>query len=174
MTESEAFSEIRIRPATPADLPAIGRLAAMLVRVHHEFDPDRFIPATPDTERGCASWLGSQLTTSSAIVLVAEHRGAVIGYSYAALEEQDWMVLRGPAGMIYDILVDPAHRGGGMGRLLLDATITELEMRGAPRVVLSTAARNESAQRLFARTGFRPTMIEMTRECTSRSPAPPL
>jgi RimJ/RimL family protein N-acetyltransferase len=31
-------------------------------------------------------------------------------------------------------------------------------------VVLSTAVRNEAAQRLFARAGFRPTMIEMTRE----------
>jgi len=48
--------------------------------------------------------------------------------------------------------------------MLLDGTIAELEQRGAPRVVLSTAERNESAQRLFARAGFRRTMIEMTRE----------
>jgi RimJ/RimL family protein N-acetyltransferase len=31
-------------------------------------------------------------------------------------------------------------------------------------VVLSTAERNEAAQRLFASMGFRRTMIEMTRE----------
>jgi hypothetical protein len=31
-------------------------------------------------------------------------------------------------------------------------------------VVLSAAARNEAAQRLFAGAGFRATMIEMTRE----------
>jgi hypothetical protein len=31
-------------------------------------------------------------------------------------------------------------------------------------VVLSTAEQNEAAQRLFASTGFRRTMIEMTRE----------
>jgi RimJ/RimL family protein N-acetyltransferase len=30
--------------------------------------------------------------------------------------------------------------------------------------VLSTAARNEAAQRLFERVGFRRTMVEMTRE----------
>jgi RimJ/RimL family protein N-acetyltransferase len=40
----------------------------------------------------------------------------------------------------------------------------ERPSRGAPRVVLSTAARNARAQRLFASAGFRDTMIEMTRE----------
>jgi ribosomal protein S18 acetylase RimI-like enzyme len=47
---------------------------------------------------------------------------------------------------------------------LLDAALTWLRERGAPRVVLSTAAQNETAQRLFEKLGFRRTMIEMTRE----------
>ena len=72
--------------------------------------------------------------------------------------------LRGPAGALYDVVVDPGHRGRGVGRLLLDAAIAALAERGAPRVLLSTAERNEPAQRLFARAGFRRTMIEMTRE----------
>jgi ribosomal protein S18 acetylase RimI-like enzyme len=33
-----------------------------------------------------------------------------------------------------------------------------------PRIVLSSAERNEGAQRFFTRMGFRRTMIEMTRE----------
>ena len=74
------------------------------------------------------------------------------------------MALRGPAGALYDIIVDPAHRAHGIGRRLLDAAIAELKAKGAPRVVLSTAQRNEPAQRLFEKAGFRRTMIEMTRE----------
>jgi ribosomal protein S18 acetylase RimI-like enzyme len=74
------------------------------------------------------------------------------------------MALRGPAGVVYDIVVDPAHRGQGVGRMLLDATIEALHARGVPRVVLSTAERNGLAQRFFIRAGFRPTMVEMTRE----------
>ncbi|MEO8910912.1 MAG: GNAT family N-acetyltransferase [Gemmatimonadaceae bacterium] len=66
--------------------------------------------------------------------------------------------------MLYDIVVDPAHRGQGVGRTLLDAILADLEARGARQVVLSTADRNEAAQRLFARAGFRRTMIEMTRD----------
>ena len=74
------------------------------------------------------------------------------------------MSLRGPAGVLYDIVVDPAHRGRGIGRMLLDATLKALESRGAPQVVLSTAEKNAVAQRLFEHAGFRRTMVEMTRE----------
>ena len=193
-----------IRPATPADLPTIGRLGALLVRTHHDFDPKRFIAATPQTEHGYASFLGGQLDDPDVIVLVAEHDpavipspshvipsaardlqvgagsarnvqspiGEVIGYSYAGVEGYDYMSLRGPAGALYDIVVDPIHRGHGVGRMLLDATLATLKARGAPRVVLSTAEQNEAAKRLFARAGFRRTMIEMTRELDGAQPPP--
>jgi len=160
----DATRTIRVRPAMSGDLQAIGRLGALLVRLHHEFDPRRFIEATPQTEHGYASYLGRQLDEKSVVLLVTERDGAVLAYSYAGVEGYDYMSLRGPAGVLYDIVVDPAHRGRGVGRLLLDATLAALESHGAPRVVLSTAEKNESAQRLFARAGFRPTMIEMTRE----------
>lgn len=160
---------ITIRPAAPADLPAIGRLGALLVRLHHDLDPERFIAATPRTEHAYASFLGTQLDEPNIVILVAERDGEVLGYTYAGVEGPDYMSLRGPAGVLYDIVVDPARRGHGVGRRLLDATLAALEARGAPQVVLSTAERNEAAQRLFARAGFRPTMREMTRELDGRS-----
>jgi ribosomal protein S18 acetylase RimI-like enzyme len=139
--------------------------------MHHDFDPERFIAATPRTEHGYASFLGTQLEEPSVVVLVAERDGEVLGYTYGGVEGHDYMSLRGPAGVLHDIVVDPAHRGHGIGRMLLDATLAALAARGAPRVVLSTAERNEAAQRLFARAGFRRTMIEMTRELEPSSRA---
>lgn len=155
---------IVIRPATRADVPALGRLAVLLVRLHHDFDPQRFIAAAPQTEKRYGAFLGSQLDEPDVVVLVAERAGEVLGYTYAGIEDYDYMALRGPAGALYDIVVDPVHRGHGVGAKLLDATLEALRVRGAPRVVLSTATRNETAQRLFTRAGFRSTMIEMTRE----------
>jgi len=155
---------VTVRPAAPADLPAIGRLGALLVRMHHDFDPARFIAAMPRTEELYGSFLGRQLEEPDVVVLVAERAGEVLGYTYAGVEGPDYMALRGPAGVLHDIVVDPAQRGQGVGRLLLEATVAALAARGAPRVVLETAERNEAAQRLFARAGFRRTMLEMTRE----------
>jgi ribosomal protein S18 acetylase RimI-like enzyme len=155
---------VNIRPATPADLTAVGRLGALLVRTHHDFDPERFMAATSRTEKSYGSFLGTQLDEPNIVILVAERDGEVIGYTYAGVEGNDYMSLRGPAGVVYDLVVDPAHRRQGVGRMLLDATLEVLKARGAPRVVLSTAERNGPAQHLFDRAGFRRTMIEMTRE----------
>jgi ribosomal protein S18 acetylase RimI-like enzyme len=88
----------------------------------------------------------------------------VIGYAYAAVQGYDYMSLRGPAGVLQDLIVEPQHRGRGVGRLLLNAVLTYLTTRGAPRVVLSAAEGNQAAQRLFVSMGFRRTMVEMTRE----------
>jgi len=157
-------SALTIRPATRDDLPALGRLGALLVREHHDFDARRFLAPPPHIEDLYASFLGEQLQNARAVVLVAARAGEVVGYTYAGVEGADYMALRGPAGALYDIVVDPARRGAGVGRMLLDATLAALAERGAPRVVLMTAEPNVGAQRLFAAAGFRRTMIEMTRE----------
>ncbi|MES2124896.1 MAG: GNAT family N-acetyltransferase [Gemmatimonadota bacterium] len=158
------MSAFAVRAAVPADIDAIGRLGALLVAEHHDFDRLRFIPATAETARGYGAYLGTQLAEPQVVVLVAEDSGQVVGYAYAGLEGHDYMQLRGPAGALYDIVVEPRSRGRGIGRALLDRVLEELAARGAPRIVLSTAAPNEAAQRIFTRAGFRRTMIEMTRE----------
>lgn len=155
---------VTIRPAAPADVPALGRLGALLVSLHHQLDPARFIAPGPHTERGYGGFLGRELAREGALVLVAEQAGAVVGYAYAGLEGADWMMLRGPAGVIYDLVVDPGHQRQGVGRRLLAETMGALTALGAPRLVLFTAAHNERAQRVFAAAGFRATMAEMTLE----------
>lgn len=157
-------ADVAIRVAQPADFEAIGRLGALLVQLHHDWDAERFIVATPQTARGYGAYLASQLKNPEIVMLVADVGGVVVGYTYAGVEDADYMSLRGPAGVIYDLIVEPAQRAQGVGLRLLRATMAALEARGAPRFVLSTAEQNEGAQRLFARAGFRRTMVEMTRE----------
>jgi ribosomal protein S18 acetylase RimI-like enzyme len=163
-TKFEPLTEAIVRRAMPVDLPMIGRLGALLIKEHYDFDPQRFIAARPGTPEGYASFISTQLEDPDKAVLVADDNGEVVGYTYAAVEGYDYMALRGPAGVLHDIIVEPEHRGRGVGRLLLDATLAFFRMRGVPRAVLLTAEQNEAAQRLFAGMGFRRTMIEMTRE----------
>ena len=164
MTPPDSQSGPIVRRATPADLQSIGRLGAFLIEEHYGFDPQRFLAARPGTPEGYASFMSTQLEDPNKAVLLADDSGDVVGYAYATVEGYDYMALRGPAGILHDIIVEPEHRGRGVGRLLLDAALAFLRSRGVPRVVLSTAERNVAAQRLFTSVGFRRTMIEMTRE----------
>src|SRR5579871_4288126 len=117
---------IAIRPATNAEVPALGRLGAHLVEVHQRLDARRFLPVTPQTADRYGAFLGSQVDRPDVVLLVATREGAVVGYVYAGLEDYDYMALRGPAGAVYDLVVDPGHRRMGIGRLLLNAALDVL------------------------------------------------
>lgn len=119
-------------------------------------------------------FLASQSEEPNKLVLVAERDGEVVGYAYAGVEGNDYMVLRGPAGVIYDLVVDPAHRRQGIGTALLEAAQSALAARGEPRALLMTAERNIGAREMFEKAGFRRTMVEMTRELADDRAPPEL
>jgi ribosomal protein S18 acetylase RimI-like enzyme len=152
-----------IRRATPDDLAKVAVLAGQLVRMHHAADPSRFM-LVDRVEEGYQGWLRQELQRDPARILVAELDGEIVGYAYGTLEARDWNLLLDAHGAIHDVLVVEAARRGGTGRRLVEALIAELEALGAPRIVLSTMVGNDAAQKLFAACGFRPTLLEMTRD----------
>jgi len=160
----ESDPDIIIRRASEADLPALGKLGASLLLLHHGFDPDRFMAPPADPEAGYAWFLGTQLKETDAAVFVAERGGRVLGYVYTALEPQSWKELRDEAGFIHDVVVAEEGRRVGIATALIEKACEWLRSIGAPRVILWTAEKNDGAQRLFTRSGFRRTMTEMTRE----------
>ena len=153
-----------IRLATLADLPALGRLGALLMRTHYEFDPQRFMNAGTDAADGYVWFLERQLEDSNVVVYVAEQEGEVVGYVYAGIEPISWKELRDECGFIHDVVVDERGRRSGTATALIDKAIEWMRERGMPRVMLWTAEKNAGAQQLFSKLGFRRTMIEMTRE----------
>ena len=160
----EPPDKLVIRRAVREDLPAVGRLGARLLRVHYDFDNNRFMSPTPDADEGYAWFLASQLKKNDALVLVAEREERIVGYLYAGVEPRNWKELREEAGFVHDILVDDAARGRGAGEALMTAAFDWMREQRVPRVVLWTAADNIRARQLFERLGFRATMTEMTKE----------
>ncbi len=155
---------VTVRPAQASDAAALGRMGAELVRLHHRYDPRRFMMPEDDLESGYRWWLSKEMKRQNAVVLVAEQDGTVVGYVYATVEGKDWQLLLDGYGALHDVWVDASARGAGVGAQLLEELVRRLKALGAPRVVLMTAVQNEPAQRLFQRMGWRTTMLEMTRE----------
>ena len=118
---------ILVRPATRRDLPVLGRLGALLVRLHHEFDPKRFVAPREHIEAGYAHFLGSQFGADDAVVLVAERDGAVVGYVYAGIEPFSWKELRDTAGFVHDVVVIPEARHAGAASALMEAAAAWVE-----------------------------------------------
>jgi GNAT superfamily N-acetyltransferase len=168
----QAGPGVVVRPATKQDGPALGRMGAALARLHHRFDRKRFmLPA--DVEAGYRWWLLRELKNPQAVVLVAQVEGRPVGYAYGRAEPRDWNALREACGAFHDLWVDKPQRALGVGALLSESMMTRLTLLGCPRVVLTTASQNRPAQSLFTRLGWRPTMIEFTREASRPRAARP-
>lgn len=156
-------SPYEVRAMTRSDLESAGKLAGRLVRMHHSFDPQRFLDLA-NPEAGYTRYFASELQSDDVVLLVATNGSDVVGYAYARMEPRSYNELRDACGALHDVLVDDSARGKGVGEALVREACRRLEAKGAPRVVLLTAVQNESAQRLFKKLGFRTTMLEMTRE----------
>ncbi|HYQ42395.1 MAG TPA: GNAT family N-acetyltransferase [Polyangiaceae bacterium] len=152
-----------IRRAEARDLPGIAALAGQLVRQHHDFDALRFM-LIPNVERGYAHFFASELSDPDVLLFTAELEGSVVGYAYARLEPRDWNALLDSCGALHDIFVGVGQRRQGVARRLVEAVREGLREKGAPRLVLHTASKNETARRFFAELGFRETMVELTAE----------
>ena len=151
-----------IRPATSDDWPRIGELSELLVGAHHRYDPSRFIPVDQLHGDVYTSRVRDEIARGHGTVLVAEIEGRVVGFVCAGVEPESWKELRREAGYVHDLVVDEAHRHGGLGAALVASALEWFDRRGITRIMLWTATQNDRAQRLFRRIGFRQTMIEMT------------
>jgi ribosomal-protein-alanine acetyltransferase len=88
------------------------------------------------------------LRSSFVHFLVVEDGGTITGYAIAQhLPGND-------VADIQNIAVVEAHRGEGLGAVLLDALVAWCESRDASAVMLEVRADNESAQSLYASRSF--------------------
>ena len=62
--------------------------------------------------------------------------------------------VRATTGVLSHMAVDAAHRGDGVGAVLLDAFVDTAKAQGARSIRLSTAANNVAAQRFYERHGW--------------------
>jgi GNAT superfamily N-acetyltransferase len=159
-----------IRNADEPDLARVGQLAGELVRMHHAWDPARWM-LPEGVDRGYARFFASQLDDPDTVILVAEDAaGDVVGYAYAALEPRSWADLREACGKLHDVFVAARARRQGIGTALAKTALARLRDLGVPRVVLTSAWQNQEAHAMFRALGFRETMIEMTQELAAGQP----
>jgi ribosomal-protein-alanine N-acetyltransferase len=121
----------RLRPATAADARAIADLERRVFSDPWSAESIRETIGMP--------WMFTQIAEDRA--------GALAGYVFC----------REVAGEseLLNLAVDPALRRGGVGRILLDAALQWLTLRGAHETFLEVRESNAAAIALYERVGFR-------------------
>ncbi len=135
-----------VRVGTPADLDALGPVAAAAYGDSRFYQDGRFEPARCDALYRV--WLERSLTGERAErVFVAGPPGAAVGFVTCALDAD--------VGSIGLVGVAAEARGQGLAGAMLAEALGWLEERGASRVRVVTQGRNVAAQRLYQAFAFR-------------------
>jgi GNAT superfamily N-acetyltransferase len=149
----------------PADCDAVARIRIGGWRTAYRgIVPDSYLDALDvdrDADRHRARFArlaqetGSGLAqeTGSGLDLVAEQDGRVVGWGcHGPYRDGEH---RTADAELYALYVDPALRGRGIGRALLDTSVRACAAAGHPRMLLWVLKENVPARRFYERAGFR-------------------
>jgi GNAT superfamily N-acetyltransferase len=131
-----------VREALPAEVERVLGMYEWL------FAPPGSVPPRWDAERARAA-IASAIEDPSAAVLVAEHRGELLGLCTAYLDMNS--VRFGPRCWVEDLAVSPDHRSQRVGKDLLDAAKDWARQRGASHLELDSGEARADAHRFYER-----------------------
>jgi GNAT superfamily N-acetyltransferase len=145
-----------VRPATPADRPALRRAIVEL----QEYE--RRLHATRSEGMRIADryldWMQCR-SASSGVILVAESDGVFAGFVAGWVEEAANVAETADSnrfGLVSDICVMPGFRGHRIATRLLGEIEQHLRRAGVARLRIAALAANVSARQSYAHAGFVP------------------
>src|SRR5215208_2048805 len=112
------------------------------------FAPPGSVPPRWAPERARAA-IADAIADEAAVVLVAEHRGELLGLCTAYLDMNS--VRFGPRCWVEDLAVSREHRSQGVGKALLDAAKDWARERGATHLELDSGDARADAHRFYER-----------------------
>lgn len=143
-----SFWDMKIRTATPIDIPAMAELLHQLFAIEADFTPN-----FPLQAKG----LDLLLTKGNGAIFVAEHNGQVVGMCTVQLRISTAMGCE--VGIVEDLVVDIEYRSRGFGSALLGKLEEWAVERGLPRLQLQADRDNHSALGFYRSHGWRNTNL---------------
>ncbi|MDT7785789.1 MAG: hypothetical protein QOF58_4208 [Pseudonocardiales bacterium] len=141
------MSDLIIRPATEADLPAVGSVTVEAYRV------DGYLDGTDDYA-GTLADSAARFRDAELLVAVDES-GTVLGSVTVVHPGTPYAEISQPGELEFRMLsVSAQARGRGVGEALVRTVIDRARTAGIGRVVLSSSEKMVAAHRLYQRLGF--------------------
>lgn len=133
--------KIQIRPASPADIEACGRI---IFESFREVSKEHNFPSDFPSVKSATQLAGLFIKDSLVLSIVAENDGSVIGCNF--LHE------RHPIRSVGPICVDPDFQGNGIGRKLMEEVLNRA--KGFPGIRLIRESLNTISRSLYISLGF--------------------
>lgn len=149
------MSDLILRPATPADLPALSRLAtaAFVAKFGELYSPADLATFLSGSLSQTA--FAADLANPLRPVQLAEREGQLLAFAKLGLTCGFPEYARGTNAMeLKQLYTAPAAIGSGIGTALMDWAMATLAARGADEVQLSVYSENPGAHRFYERYGF--------------------
>lgn len=148
---------MKLRPATPADVPALARLGresfvAAFGHLYSEANLNAFLEMVYSEAA-----VRGEVAGEDCIHRLADDGERLLGF--VKLCHPSWYADDSPTGMrnpiaLGQLYTQPDTTGQGIGAALMDWAIAEARARGHDAVQLSVWAGNHGAQRFYQRYGF--------------------
>lgn len=163
---------MEIRPATPADVPAVLPMVRRVCAFHEQLDPAKY-SFRDDPGRLYRDWLARRATDPRGVFLVADRgdeQRKLVGFLVGSVEDEIPIYRVTEFGFIHDLWVEADYRHEGLARQMVTLAVERFRAIGVTQVRLDVAAGNAPARALFERCGFRPSVTEMLIEVESEKP----
>lgn len=149
------MKHIFIRPATINDLPILLRFEQGVINTERPFD------TTLKTEDTRYYDLKEMIMASHIQLMVAELNGKIIGSGYARIERSKPYLKHSNHAYLGFMYVEPAHRGKGVNKLIIEALEQWIILQGIKEIRLDVYYENEAALKAYRKIGFTKHMIQM-------------
>jgi GNAT superfamily N-acetyltransferase len=149
---------VRVRQATPEDVPALVALFQELDRMQSDW---RVFTPRPGFYDEVGAKYREAMSTENAVVLVAEDDGEILGMAYGEVRvpsrfsDERALELSG-------VTVRAGYRGRGVGRALVAEAARFAGETGVDWIELKTFAPNQGAMAFWEGLGFTPRVVQLT------------
>ena len=148
-------SEIKIRSATPGDLPTLLTFEQGII--HAERPYDHMLKPDPISYYD----VGALIEDPDAEVAVAETENQLIGSGYVRRKASRHYLTPEEHAFIGFLYVDPAFRGRGVNKRVLEHLFDWARANNLPEIHLTVYPENSSAVRAYEKSGFSHYLTEM-------------
>lgn len=150
---------MNVRPIRASDLPAVTAAWTALYADAARRDP-AYAVAPGRVAAHARGWLVDKPFPAA---FVAEVDGGFAGFVTVQLVDALPVFDAPVTAVIGDAWVDPARRGHGVGRALVETAMAAARAAGVGRVEVNTLAADDAARAFWAAVGFAPARITLAR-----------